>query len=126
MQTDSIPSDQKFSCKWNLSFFKSVPSNRLSFYLSSLLYMSSTLYIHFCLFRNAILHKILKSGFFFLKCSFHWLQQFLFLVLVFTLSWYFHLTISYLTLWKPNGLSKYLKRHQVIGLDLSTSAKLNG
>ena len=31
---------------------------------------------------------------------------------------------SYLTLQKPNGLSKHLKGHQVIGLDLSRSAKL--
>ena len=31
---------------------------------------------------------------------------------------------SYVTIWKPNGLSKYLKDHQVIGLDLSTTVKL--
>ena len=31
---------------------------------------------------------------------------------------------SYLTLWKPNSLSKHLKDHQVIGLDLGTSIKL--
>ena len=36
--------------------------------------------------------------------------------------WDFH--TSYLTLWKPNGLSKHLKDHLVIGLDLSASAEL--
>ena len=129
MQADSVPSDQKFSCKWNLSFFKAVPSNRLSFYLGSLLHIISSLFIHFFLFQNAILHKMLKLGFWnfkpiFLRMQFSLVATFFSLVLVISLSWYFHLTISYLTLWKPNGLSKHLKGHQVIGLDLSTSPKL--
>ena len=83
----------------------------------------------FCLFQNAILHKMLKLGFWnfkpiFLRMQFSLVATFFSLVLVISLSWYFHLTISYLTLWKPNGLSKHLKGHQVIGLDLSTSPKL--
>ena len=69
---------------------------------------------------------------FFSECSFHWLQHFFSLVLVISLSWYLHLYLhicispdtTYLALWKPNGLSKHLKGHQVIGLDLSTSPKL--
>ena len=60
MQTDLVPSDQKFSCKWNISFFKAVPSNRLSIYLGSLLHITSSLIGHFCLNQNAILHKMLK------------------------------------------------------------------
>ena len=118
MQADLVPSDQKYSHKWNLSFFKAVPSNRLSFYLAPALYN-----------QNAILHKMLKLGFLnfkpiFLRMQFPLVATFFSLVLVISLSWYFHLTISYLTLWKPNGLSKHLKGHQVIGLDLSTSPKL--
>ena len=62
MQADLVPSDQKFSCKWNLSFSKAVPSNRLSFYLGSPLHIISSLFSHFCLFQNAILHKMLKLG----------------------------------------------------------------
>ena len=50
MQADSVPSDQKFSCKWNLSFFKAVPSIRLSFYLGSPLHIISSLFSHFSLF----------------------------------------------------------------------------
>ena len=134
MQADSVPSNQKFSCKWNLSFFKAVPSNRLSFYLGSLLHIISSLFIHFFLFQNAILHKMLKLGFWnfkpvFLRMQFLLVSTFFSLVLVISLSWYFHLTLvtpdtSYLTLWKPNGLSRHLKGHKVIGLDLSTSPKL--
>ena len=63
MQADLVPSDQEFSCKWNFSFFKAVPSNRLSFYLGSPLHIISSLFSHFCLFQNAILHKMLKLGF---------------------------------------------------------------
>ena len=82
MQADTIPSDLKFSCKWNLSFFKAVPSNRLSFLLGSPLHIISSLFSHFCLFQNAVLQKILKLGF-------------LSLVLVISLSWYLHLTVSH-------------------------------
>ena len=42
MQADSVSSYQKLSSKWNLSFFKAVPSNRLSFYLGSLLHIISS------------------------------------------------------------------------------------
>ena len=44
MQADSVPSDQKFFCKWNLSSFKAVPSNRLSFYLGNPGYKSLTVF----------------------------------------------------------------------------------
>ena len=101
----------------------------LSFNQSSLLHIISSLFSHFCLFQTAILHKMLKLGFWnfkpiFLRMQFSLVATFFSLVLVISLSWYFHLTISYLTLWKSNGLSKHLKGHQVIGLDLSTSPKL--
>ena len=128
MQPDSVPSDQKFSCKWNLSFFKAVPSSSLSFYLGSLLHIISSLLSHFCLFQNAILHKMFKLGFWnfkpiFLRMQFLLIATFFSLVLVISLSWYFHPTVSYLTLitWhfeSVNGLSKHLKGHQVIGFDL--------
>ena len=121
MQADLTPSDQKFSYKWNLSFFKAVSSNRLSFYQGSLLHIFS----HFCLFQNAILHKMLELGFWnfksiFLRMQFSLVATFFSLVLVISLSWYFRLTFSYLTLWKPNSLSKY----HLTGFGLSTSAKL--
>ena len=41
MQTGSVPCDQKFSCKWSLSFFKAAPPN-----LGSLLYIISFLLSH--------------------------------------------------------------------------------
>ena len=50
--------------------FKAVPSNRLSFYLSSLLHVISSLFNHFCLFQNAILHEMLKLGFWNFKSIF--------------------------------------------------------
>ena len=55
------------------------------------------------LFQNAIFHKILKLGFWnfkpiFLRMQFLLVATFSSLVLVISLSWYFHLTISYLTL----------------------------
>ena len=86
-----------------LSFFKTVPLNRLSFYLDSPLHIISSLFSHFYLFHNAILHKILKLGFWNFKSIFLRMQcllvvTFFSLVLVINLSWYFHLTISYLTL----------------------------
>ena len=103
MQADTIPSDLKFSCKWNLSFFKAVPSNRLSFYLGSPLQIISFLFSHFCLFQNAILHKMVKLGFLsfksiFLRMQFSLVATFFSLVLVISLSWHLQLTISYLTL----------------------------
>ena len=110
-----------------LAFFKAVPSNRLSFYLGSPLHIISSLLSHIGLFQNPILHKMLKLGFWnfkpiFLRMQFSLVATFFSLVLVISLSWYFHLTFSYLTLWKPNGLSKYL--NHLTGLGLSTSAKL--
>ena len=50
-------------CKWNLSFFQAVPSNRLFFCLGRPLHIISSLFSHFSLFQNAILHKMLKLGF---------------------------------------------------------------
>ena len=47
MQVGSVPCDQKFSCNWNLSFFKAVPSNKFSFYLDSLVRIISSLSSHF-------------------------------------------------------------------------------
>ena len=47
MQAGSILWDHQFPCKWNLSFLKAVPSNRLLFYLGSLLHIISSLYSHF-------------------------------------------------------------------------------
>ena len=47
MQVGSVPCDQKFSCNWNLSFFKAVPSNKFSFYLDSLVHIISSLSSHF-------------------------------------------------------------------------------
>ena len=129
MQADLVPSNQKFSCKWNLSFFKAVPSNRQPAALGSPLHIASSLFSLLCLFQNVILHKMLGLGFWnfkpiFLRIQFSLVPIFFSLVLVISLSWYFHFTISYLTLWKPNGLSRHLKGHQVIRLDLSTSPKL--
>ena len=81
--------------KWNLSFFKDVPSNRLTFYLGSLLHIISSLFNHFYLFQNAILHKHLKLGFWnfkpiFLRTQFSLLAIFFFyLVLLISFSWHF-------------------------------------
>ena len=137
MQTGSVPCNQKFSCKWNLSFFKAVPPNRLHFYLGSPLHRISSLFSNFCLFRKVILQKILKLGFWnftliFLRMQFSLVATFFSLVLVICLSWCFHLELSHefltfisnyiwrlkfksgtseLTLWKPNGLSKCIKGH---------------
>ena len=47
MQAGSIPWNQRFSCKWNLSFFKAVPPNGLPFYLGSLLHIIRSLSSHF-------------------------------------------------------------------------------
>ena len=47
LQAGSVPCDQKFSCKWNLSFFMAVPPNRLPFYLGSMLHIISSLFSNF-------------------------------------------------------------------------------
>ena len=80
--------------------FKAVTSNMLSFYLGSPLHVISSLFSQFCLFRNAILRKMLRLGFwncksFFSEFSFHWLQHFFSLVLVICLSWYLHLALPH-------------------------------
>ena len=116
MQADMVPYNQKFSGKWNLSFFQTVPTNRLPFDLGISFHIISSLFSLFCLFQNAILHKMLKLGF--------WNFRPIFLRIQFSLVATFFLDTSYLVLWKPNSLSKHLKGHQVIGLDLSVSAKL--
>ena len=129
------PCDHKFSCKWNLSFFKAIPPNRLHFYLDSSLHRISSLFSYFCLFRKAILQKNLKIRFWnfkliFLRMQFSLVPTFFSLVLVICLSWYLHLKLShdlltlvsfniwrykftsgaiYVTLWNPNGLSKRLE-----------------
>ena len=46
MQAGSVPCNQKFHCKWNLSFFKAVPPNRLPLYLGSLLHIIISLSRH--------------------------------------------------------------------------------
>ena len=103
--------------------------SRLSHQTGSPLHIASSLFSLLCLFQNVILHKMLGLGFWnfkpiFLRIQFSLVPIFFSLVLVISLSWYFHFTISYLTLWKPNGLSRHFKGHQVIRLDLSTSPKL--
>ena len=90
---------QKFSCEWNLSFFKAVPPVMLPFYLGSPLHLISSLFSHFCLYQNSIPHKMLKLGFeilspFFSECTFQLLATSLPLVLVIYLSWYFYLKLS--------------------------------
>ena len=77
----------EFSCKWNLSFFKAVPP-------------ISSLFSHVCLFQKAILHKMLKLGFWnfeliFLGMQFSLVALFFSLVFIICLSWYFHLKLSY-------------------------------
>ena len=47
MQAGSVSCNQKFYCKWNLSFFKAVPPNRLPFYLGILLHIINSLSGHF-------------------------------------------------------------------------------
>ena len=42
MQAGSVPCNQKYYCKWNLSFFKTVPPN-----FGSLLHLISSLFNHF-------------------------------------------------------------------------------
>ena len=135
MYVGSVPWNQKICCKWNLSFFKAVPPNRLHFYLDSSLHTISSLFGYFCMFRKAILQINLKIRFWnfkiiFLRMQFSFIPTFFSLVLVIRLSSYLHLKLShdllalvwfniwiykftsgaiYLTLWKPNVLSKRLK-----------------
>ena len=54
IQAGQVSCNQKFSCKWNLSFFKTFPPNRLPFYLGSPLYIITSLFSHSCLFQNTI------------------------------------------------------------------------
>ena len=99
IQAGSVSCDQKFSCKWNLSFFKTVPPNRLHFYLDSPLHRISSLFSYFCLFKKVILQKILKLRFWkfklvFLRMQFSLIATLFALVLVICLSWFLHLKLS--------------------------------
>ena len=87
-------------CKWNLSFFKAVPPNRLHSYLGNSLHRISTIFSYFCLFRKAILQRYLKIKFWnfkliFLRMQFSLAATFFSLVLVICLSWYFHFKLSH-------------------------------
>ena len=78
--------------------FMVVSLNRLPFYLGSPLHVISSLFIHFCLFQNAILHKMLKLGFWYfnliiLRMQFSLVPTFISLVLVICLKWYLHLKL---------------------------------
>ena len=80
-----------------------VPSNRLPFYLGNPLHIISSLVSQVCLFQDAILHKMLKLGFWnfkliFLRIEFSLVATFFSLVLVICLSWYLHLTLCHLFL----------------------------
>ena len=70
MQAGSVPCNQNFFCKWNLTFFKAVPPNWVLFYLGNPLHIISSSLSKFFLFHNAILHKILKLGFWHFKPAF--------------------------------------------------------
>ena len=90
---------------------------------------------HFCLFQNAILHEMMKLGFrnfkpIFLRMQFSLVATFFFS----SFGYQFQLIFAsynqlpdttYLTLWKPNGLSKHLKGQKVIGLDFNLGFNLN-
>ena len=102
MQADSVPYNQKLSGKWNLSFFQTVLSNRLPFDLGISFHIISSLFSPFCLFQNAIFHKMLKLGF--------WNFRPIFLRIQFSLVATFFLDPSYLVLWKPNGSFQTFKR----------------
>ena len=80
--------------------FKAAPLNRLLFYLGSLLHVLSSLFGHFYLFQNAILHEMLKLWFWdfksiFFRIQFSLVPTFFSLVLVICLSRYLHLTLSH-------------------------------
>ena len=47
LQAGSVPCDQKVFWKWNLSFFKAVPPNRLPFSLCSMLHIIISLFSNF-------------------------------------------------------------------------------
>ena len=47
----------EFSCKWNSSFFEVVLPNRLPFYLGNPLHYTNSLFSHYCLLHNTVLHK---------------------------------------------------------------------
>ena len=75
--------------------FQGSPTNKFHFHLCSPLHIISSLFSHLCLFQNAILHKMLKLGFWNFKPFFLWMQfslvaTFSSLVLVICLSWYWH------------------------------------
>ena len=95
----SVPCDKKFPCKWNLVFFKAVPQSRLHFHRASLLNTISSSFSHFCLFQNAILHKMLKLGFWNFKPTFLRMQLSFVVTFFFSgfgcLSWYLHLKLSH-------------------------------
>ena len=66
----------------------------------SLLHITSSLFSQFCLFQNAILHKMLKLGFWnfnpiFLRIQFSLIATFFPLVLAICLSWYLYLKLSH-------------------------------
>ena len=73
--------------------------SRLSIYLGNPLHIISSLFCHFHLFQNAILHKLLKWGFWnfnpiFLRMRFSSVETIFSLVFVISSSWYLHLTLS--------------------------------
>ena len=90
----SVPCDKKFPCKWNLSFFKAVPQNRLLFHLASLLNIISSSFSHFCLFQNAILHKMLRLGFWNFKPTFLRMQLSFVVTFFFFWFWLFELIFA--------------------------------
>ena len=76
------------------------PQNKLPFYLGRPIHVISSLFSHFCLFQNAILHKMLKIGFWifisiFLKMQFSLVAISSSLVLVVCLTWYLHFKLSH-------------------------------
>ena len=106
----SIPSEIFFQVKF--SILKAVSSKRLPFYLGRTLHAVTSLFSHFCLFQNAILHKMLKLRFWnfkpiFLRMEFSLVATFLFssfgylFELIFascTVSWVF--TIYTFNIWR--------------------------
>ena len=89
-----VPCDQKFSSKWNLSFFKPVPPNKAAFLAEQLapynqLLIQSLLLVPECYFPLYVEARVLKFKFwslspFFSECSFLWLQHFFLICLI----WY--------------------------------------
>ena len=62
-QAGLVPCDQKFSCKWHLSFSHPVALNEPAAFLASLSHITSSLISHIWFFMNAILRKMSKLGF---------------------------------------------------------------